>query len=74
MVISNPRFNSLLCSHKYHQRLLGVVIDEAHCIVQWGGQFRPAYAKLDKLRSFIPTNIPLYVTSATMVPNVLAEV
>ena len=53
---------------------MGIVIDEAHCIVQWGGNFRPTYGMLDKLRSFIPPNIPLYVTSATMTPDVLSEV
>lgn len=74
IAISNPQFNSLLCSHKCRQHLLWVVIDEAHCIVQWGSQFCPAYAKLDKLHSFILMNIPFYVTFVTMVPNVLAEV
>ncbi|KAG6370692.1 P-loop containing nucleoside triphosphate hydrolase protein [Boletus reticuloceps] len=74
MAISNCQFNSLLCSPEYHAHMLGVVIDKDHCIVQWGGQFRPAYAKLDKLRSFVPTHIPLYVTSATMMPDVVAEV
>jgi len=74
MAISNPRFKDLLCSAKYSTCLIGIVIDEAHCIVQWGGDFRPTYGMLDKLRSFIPRHIPLYVTSATMTPNVLSEV
>ncbi|KIJ61474.1 hypothetical protein HYDPIDRAFT_31340 [Hydnomerulius pinastri MD-312] len=74
MAILNPRFNGLLCSPNYHKHLIGIVIDEAHCIVQWGGDFRPTYGKLDKLRSFIPTHIPLYITSATMTPDVLSEV
>lgn len=74
MAISNPRFNGLLCSPNYHEHLIGIVIDEAHCIVQWGGDFRPTYGKLDKLWSFVPTHIPLYITSATMTPDVLSEV
>jgi superfamily II DNA helicase RecQ len=74
MAISNPQFNSLLCSIDYHNHLIGVVIDEAHCIVQWGSEFRPVYAKLDKLRSFIPTHIPLYLMTATMTPDALSEV
>ena len=53
---------------------MGIVINEAHCIVQWGGDFRPTYGMLDKLRSFIPPDIPLYVTSATMTPDVQSEV
>ncbi|OAX32449.1 P-loop containing nucleoside triphosphate hydrolase protein [Rhizopogon vinicolor AM-OR11-026] len=72
MAIENLRFNGLLRSQDYHDRLNGVVVDEAHCIVQWGGYFRPAYSKLDKLRSFVPHHIPIYATSATMTPAVLA--
>ena len=39
--------------------VLVVIVDEAHCISQWGGDFQPAYAELEKLRAFIPTNTPL---------------
>ncbi|KIK97805.1 hypothetical protein PAXRUDRAFT_135571 [Paxillus rubicundulus Ve08.2h10] len=74
MAISNPHFNGLLCSPNYHEHLIGLVIDEAHCIVQWGGDFQPTYSKLDKLWSFMPTHIPLYIISATMTPDVLLEV
>ncbi|KAF8330173.1 uncharacterized protein EI90DRAFT_2922627, partial [Cantharellus anzutake] len=31
-----------------------LVIDEAHCIDQWGADFRPDYAILGDLRSFFP--------------------
>jgi len=74
MAISNPLFNSLLCSINYHIHLIGVVIDKAHCIIQWGSDFRPANGKLDKLQSFISTYIPLYLTTATMTPDALSEV
>ncbi|KAH7910891.1 P-loop containing nucleoside triphosphate hydrolase protein [Hygrophoropsis aurantiaca] len=74
MALDNPRFNSLICSPAYSKQVQGWVIDEGHCISQWGGDFRPAYSKLDKLRSFVPLGIPIYVTSATMCPLVLAEI
>jgi superfamily II DNA helicase RecQ len=74
VAIENLRFNGLLHSQDYHDHLIGVVVDEAHCIVQWGGDFRPAYSKLDKLRSFVPDHMPIYATSAIMTPAVLAEV
>ncbi|KAN0091043.1 hypothetical protein V8E55_004609 [Tylopilus felleus] len=54
MVITNTYFNGLLCLPIYYQHLLGIMVDEAHCIVQWGKDFRPAYSKLSKFptRSF----------------------
>ena len=55
-------------------RVLAVIIDEAHCISQWGGDFRPAYAELEKLRAFIPSSIPLLLTSATLCPSALSDV
>ncbi|KAK7041109.1 P-loop containing nucleoside triphosphate hydrolase protein [Favolaschia claudopus] len=33
------------------RRALGTIIDEAHCLSQWGGDFQPHYALLSKLRS-----------------------
>ena len=74
MALKNNQFNSLLAMPAYHKRMMGIIIDEAHCISQWGGDFRPAYSELDKLRSFVPLNIPIYAMSATMSPSVLSEV
>ena len=41
-------------------------MDEAHCIKQWGAEFRKHYASLETLRSFVPRGIPVLATSATM--------
>ena len=74
MAIFNPKFKNLLCSPRYHEDLIRVVVDEAHCIVQWGGDFQPTYGKLDKIHSFVPTDKPFYITSATMMSDVVSEV
>lgn len=51
-----------------------VVIDEAHCIAQWGQKFRKMYSSLNKLDSYVPAGTPLLITSATLPPLVLSEI
>lgn len=51
----------------------GFVIDEAHCIVQWGHDFRPAYAKLGQLRTWFPDK-PIHAFTATATPAVRDEI
>jgi ATP-dependent DNA helicase RecQ len=37
-------------------RLRSLIIDEAHCITQWGSSFRPAYRRLGTVRAALPQN------------------
>ena len=55
-------------------KLLAIVVDEAHCISQWGGDFREQYALLERLRSFAPPMTPVLAVSATMDPKTLHDV
>ena len=45
-----------------------IAIDEAHCISQWGNGFQKAVRELGRLRSFVPTSVPILATSATLQP------
>ena len=48
-------------------------IDEAHCISQWGYDFRPSYRKLDCIKSLFPTT-PVLAMTASAIPAVQKDI
>lgn len=50
-----------------------IAIDEAHCISQWGYDFRPAYLEVGELRSLFPT-IPFIALTASATKEVKADI
>ncbi len=50
-----------------------IVIDEAHCISQWGYDFRPSYLGLPVLREIFP-DAPILALTATATPAVVADI
>ncbi|KAJ3546985.1 hypothetical protein NMY22_g1839 [Coprinellus aureogranulatus] len=74
MCLQHPDFRAYLSNTTMSRQIAMVVVDEAHCISQWGGDFRKDYANIGRLRAFFPTHVPFLATSATMSPSALAEV
>lgn len=50
-----------------------LTIDEAHCISQWGYDFRPSYLEIIEIRNVIPT-VPVLALTATATPDVVADI
>lgn len=50
-----------------------VAVDEAHCISQWGYDFRPAYLKIAELRKDLP-KVPFLALTATATPKVVIDI
>lgn len=50
-----------------------IAIDEAHCISQWGNDFRPAYLECSILRELVPQT-PMMALTATATPRVVEDI
>jgi ATP-dependent DNA helicase RecQ len=50
-----------------------ITIDEAHCVSQWGHDFRPAYLKISNLKTCFP-NVPILALTATATPKVKEDI
>ncbi|MCD8528701.1 MAG: DEAD/DEAH box helicase [Chitinophagales bacterium] len=51
-----------------------VAVDEAHCISEWGHDFRPEYRRIRKMIEDIGDNIPLIALTATATPKVQSDI
>ncbi len=66
-------YSDLVQERIRHMKVNLFAIDEAHCISQWGYDFRPSYLELTKLRELHP-NVPFLALTATATPRVVSDI
>ena len=74
LYVSPERLSSKLFLTKLrHINVSFITVDEAHCITQWGYDFRPSYLKIAELRSIIPDK-PILALTATATEEVVDDI
>ena len=74
LYISPERLGSELFQVKLsHMHVSFIAVDEAHCISQWGYDFRPAYTQLARIRQLVPS-VPVLALTATATPAVVEDI
>ena len=66
-------FRATLDSLNRERKISLIAVDEAHCVSEWGHDFRPDYMKLGELRDVLPS-VPLVALTATATPCVQRDV
>lgn len=75
LYISPERLSTEIFRAKVPRMNLSLVaIDEAHCISQWGYDFRPSYLKIASLRGLIPPKVPFLALTASATPPVIDDI
>jgi ATP-dependent DNA helicase RecQ len=70
--LANERFRAQVLS-RAGARITLLVIDEAHCISDWGHDFRPHYRLLERIVRALPPNLRLLATTATANDRVMED-
>ncbi|MGH2630134.1 MAG: RecQ family ATP-dependent DNA helicase [Actinomycetota bacterium] len=78
LLVSPERF----ANERFRDRMLSViaravgllVVDEAHCISDWGHDFRPDYRRIVRVLEALPPGVPVLCTTATANDRVIADI
>ena len=74
LYVSPERLSSDLFQAKLrHMNVSFITVDEAHCISQWGYDFRPSYLEIAKIRKLVP-HAPVLALTATATPKVVEDI
>jgi ATP-dependent DNA helicase RecQ len=71
--LNNPDFRDEVLPALAHDAGL-VVVDEAHCVSDWGHDFRPDYRRIRTLLADLGSDVPVLATTATANDRVVADV
>src|SRR5260370_31198594 len=69
----DPCFMCIWNETKIKKKINCIVVDEAHCISQWGRDFQSMYLHLSHLHAVLGEEVPWYLTSATLHSQVLQD-
>ena len=70
--LANERFRDIVLA-EVAERIALLVIDEAHCISDWGHDFRPHYRLIERIVRTLPPNLRLLATTATANARVMDD-
>jgi len=74
LYVSPERLSSQLFLKKLsHMQVSFITVDEAHCISQWGYDFRPSYLEIANIRHLLP-DVPVLALTATATPQVVDDI
>ena len=74
LYVSPERLSSeLFVTKLQHMQISFITVDEAHCISQWGYDFRPSYLEIARIRTLLP-NVPVLALTATATPAVVEDI
>ncbi len=75
LYISPERISTRIFQARVQKMNLNLIaVDEAHCISQWGYDFRPSYLKIALLRELVSEKVPFLALSASATPQVTEDI